>query len=142
MRYRMFTALLILTSSTVLAQQEDSLLIRSIADDILTNGKAYDNLWVLTKKIGGRLSGSPQTYKAEAWGEETLKASGADRVWLQECKIPHWVRGGKDEAYITGPLKNNESLDILALGNSVGTGPKGILAPVILINSFDELEQL
>jgi hypothetical protein len=32
-------------------------------------------------------------------------------------------------------------LDILALGNSIGTGPKGLLAPVIVINSFGELEQ-
>lgn len=32
-------------------------------------------------------------------------------------------------------------LDILALGNSLGTGPKGIEAPVILIHSFEELEQ-
>jgi hypothetical protein len=32
-------------------------------------------------------------------------------------------------------------LDVLALGNSLGNGPKGINAQVILINNFDELEQ-
>jgi hypothetical protein len=37
--------------------------------------------------------------------------------------------------------EKNQSLDILALGNSMGTGPKGIQAPVVLVNSFEELEQ-
>ena len=38
---------------------DDSLMIRRIADEILfDNSKAYDNLHDLTKKIGGRLSGS------------------------------------------------------------------------------------
>jgi hypothetical protein len=32
-------------------------------------------------------------------------------------------------------------LDIIALGNSVGTGKKGISAEVVLVNSFDELEK-
>ena len=47
------------------AQQDDSLAIRRIADEILTNSKAYENLRVLTKTIGGRLAGSSQMVKAE-----------------------------------------------------------------------------
>jgi hypothetical protein len=80
------------------AQQEDSILIRRIADEILINGKAYDNLRDLTKKIGGRLSASPQYYKAEQWGLKMMQQSGADKAWLQECMIPHWIRGGRDMA--------------------------------------------
>jgi hypothetical protein len=136
----MFTLWLLVLSLPTLAQQEDSLLIRAIADEILVNGKAYDNLRVLTKQVGARLAGSPGMYKAEAWGKKTLEQSGAGKVWLQECMVPHWVRGGKDEAHTYGSAKDM-SLDILALGGSVGTGPKGVKAPVILINSFDELEQ-
>jgi hypothetical protein len=41
------------------SQSEDSMMIKKISDEILTNGKAYDNLHYLTKQIGGRLSGSP-----------------------------------------------------------------------------------
>src|SRR5882672_5919840 len=78
--------------------QDDSLFIRKLADEILLNSKAYTNLHTLTKTVGARLSGSPQTYKAEQWGQQALKDAGADKVYLQECKIPHWVRGGKDEA--------------------------------------------
>jgi len=138
--YRLLLAICSVLFSSAVFAQEDSLFIRKLADEILVNGKAYTNLHTLTKSIGGRLSGSPQTYKAEQWGRQVLQDAGADKVYLQECKIPHWVRGGKDEAkLITG---NKEiPLNVLALGNSVSTGAKGITAPVLLINSFDELEQ-
>ncbi|MBS1934115.1 MAG: M20/M25/M40 family metallo-hydrolase [Bacteroidetes bacterium] len=136
----LFTIFSVLFSTILFAQNEDSVFIRKLADAVLTDGKAYDNLKVLTKTVGGRLSGSPQMYKAEAWGQKTLKDAGADKVWLQECMVPHWVRGGKDEAKFIAN-KKEETLDILALGNSVGTGPAGITAPVILINSFEELEK-
>ena len=39
------------------AQNQDSIFIKRIADDILINGVAYDNLRILTKQIGARLSG-------------------------------------------------------------------------------------
>ena len=123
------------------SQNDDSLMIRRIADEILENGKAYDNLHDLTKQIGGRLSGSPQMYKAEQWGLHTMQASGAEKAWLQECMVPHWVRGGKDEAYFNvNGKKNLTRLDVIALGNSMGTPPKGISANVLLVNSFDDLE--
>src|SRR5262249_25155130 len=140
MRFKLFTAALLFFSLAVRGQQQDTTIIRAVANEILMNGKAYDNLKALTKQVGGRLSGSPQTYKAEIWAQKALHDAGADKVWMQECKIPHWVRGGKDEAYATNAGKKIP-LDILALGNSVGTGAKGIQAPVILINSFDELDQ-
>jgi carboxypeptidase Q len=136
----LFFLCLVLVSASGTAQQEDSLMIRRIADEILVNGKAYDNLRILCKTVGPRLAGSPGMLKAEAWGVKTLKEAGADKVWLQECMVPRWVRGGKDEAYFTAAGKK-VSLDVLALGNSKGTGAKGLSAPVILIHSFEELEQ-
>lgn len=140
MRFKLFTLLLTIISLAAYAQHEDSLKIRAIANEILLHGKSYENLHNLTKQVGARLTGSPQTYKAEAWGRKTLQQAGADHVISQSCLVPHWIRGGKDEAWIALPGKK-QPLDILALGNSVGTGPKGIQAPVILINSFEELEQ-
>ena len=127
------------------AQSDDSLFISKVADEILVSGKIYDNLRVLCKTVGGRLSGSPQKFKAEEWGLKTLKEAGADKVWLQECKVPHWVRGGKDEAWYTykdasGKIVK-ETLDVLALGNSEGTGKNGVKAGVIYCNNFDDLER-
>lgn len=124
---------------------EDSLFIKSISDNIFLSQSCYNNLWHLTKKIGGRLAGSPQTYLAEQWGAEVLKNSGASQVILQECMVPHWVRGGTDktEIFFTDAVgkKQKMSLNVLALGNSVGTGKKGIEAPLIRVNNFDELEK-
>ncbi|MEQ1678874.1 MAG: M20/M25/M40 family metallo-hydrolase, partial [Chitinophagaceae bacterium] len=116
------------------------LLIRKIADEILTNGKAYEYLRVLCKTVGGRVAGSPQMAKAEAWGVKSLQDAGADKVWLQECMVPHWVRGAKEQAWFTIAGKNTP-IDILALGNSMGSSPKGVTAQVILVNSFEELEK-
>lgn len=135
------------------AQKEDSLFIKKISDEILVNGKAYENLRYLTKQIGGRLAGSPGMVKAEQWGLKMMNASGADKAWMQECMVPHWVRGGKDAAeadYLpvkqekkAGPpsVKVKRGLDIVALGNSEGTGVKPVTADVVLVNSFDELEK-
>ncbi|RAJ10616.1 PA domain-containing protein [Chitinophaga skermanii] len=119
----------------------DSLVIRQVADEILANGKAYEDLRVLTKTIGGRLAGSPQMVKAEQWGAATLRAAGADTVYFQECMVPHWVRGEKEQAKIISNRRDFiPPLNILALGNSVGTGAKGVTAGVIEVKSFDELE--
>jgi hypothetical protein len=147
MSYKLLAAALILFLVTgrgpdVRAQaSEDSAFLRRLADVILTDGKAYEDLRVLTKTVGSRLSGSAGYYKAEAWGQKAFQAAHADKVWLQECMVPHWVRGGKDSASYMAAGGGRQGLDILALGNSVGTGAKGITAPVLLIHSFEELEQ-
>jgi carboxypeptidase Q len=139
MRSILFASFLFFFTGTLKAQS-DSLYIRKIADEIFRHSTAYSNLHTLTKTIGPRLSGSPQTYTAEKWGEEVLKQAGADRVYLQKAMIPHWIRGGKDEAAMVSG-KNRQSLAVIALGNSVSTKPGGITAPMILIHDFDELEK-
>ncbi len=130
-----------LTVQTTWAQESDSLTIRRMADEVLTHSTAYGNLRVLTKQIGGRLAGSPQMVKAEKWGADVLKAAGADKVFTQQCMVPHWVRGEKEQARIISRRRDFvPPLNIIALGNSVGTGSKGVTAPVLEVSSFDELE--
>lgn len=142
MKIKLTAIALFVLSNSILAQQSknDSLFIRSIATEILTNGKAYDNLRVLTKDIGGRLAGSPGMVKAERWGIDLMKESGAENAWLQKCMVPHWVRGGEDRAAMYGADKRQNKLDIIALGNSMGTGENGLRAEVIEIGSFEELD--
>jgi carboxypeptidase Q len=125
---------------------EDSVLIRHLADTILTDGKTYGDLRLLTKGVGARLSGSAGYYKAEQWGQKALTDAKAENVRLQECMVPHWVRGGRDSAsYLWGGSYSNKNIrgqmEILALGNSVGTGPTGMTAQVVLIHDFAELER-
>ncbi|MFL5811579.1 MAG: M20/M25/M40 family metallo-hydrolase [Flavisolibacter sp.] len=145
-----FTGIICLLAFRGFTQTEDSVFIRRIADEILMNGKAYDDLRVLTKQVGGRLSGSPQMVKAEQWGLKTFQFINPDRAWLQQCMVPHWVRGGKDEAtasYLAVPPPNakqtrrvTKKLDVIALGNSIGSGKAGVSSEVIEVKSFDELE--
>jgi hypothetical protein len=131
----------------------DSAFLRKLADIVLTDGRAYEDLRVLTKQVGARLSGSPGYYKAEKWGAKAMQDAGADKVWMQECMVPHWVRGGRDSASfflpaaaqgVGGGQRKKETkwdgLDVIALGNSQGTGPNGLKAPILLINNFEELE--
>ncbi|MBZ4188844.1 M20/M25/M40 family metallo-hydrolase [Niabella beijingensis] len=127
-------------SVSVQAQTKDADFIRKIADEILVNSQAYENLRTLTKTIGGRLAGSPQMYKAEEWGYNLLRKSGSENTFKQECMVPHWVQGGTDQATALLANGTKKELDILALGNTEGTGSKGIKAPVVLINSFEDLE--
>lgn len=145
MRILVVFCLLLGCSQLLFAQSEDSVFIAKIADEVLASGKIYENLRVLCKTVGGRLAGSPQKIKAEEWGLNSLKAAGADKIFLQECKVPHWVRGGKDEAWYTYTDAAGKSvkvmLDVLALGNSEGTGKVGVKAGLIYCNNFDDLEK-
>lgn len=149
MKHLKLLAVFCLISSISFSQNEDSVFIRRMADEILLNGKAYDDLRVLTKQIGGRLSGSPQMYKAEQWGLKTMQQINPDNAWLQECMVPHWVRGGKDEAsafYNAAPagarnmIPAHKQLDVIALGNSIGSN-KALTADIIEIKDFNDLQE-
>ncbi len=124
------------------AQPDDSIMIKKISDEILLRGKGMSDLYTLCKTVGTRLSGSVGMYKAETWGAKTLKEAGAENVYLQQCMVPHWVRGKKEYA---GFRANKRSADpefnVLAIGNSVGTGDKGVLAKIIEVKNFEELNQ-
>jgi hypothetical protein len=137
--FRLLPVFLTLVISQWGFAQTDSAWIRRMANEILTNGQAYKNLRVLTKEIGGRLAGSPQMYQAEDWGFQAMQQAGADHIWKQACLVPHWVRGGNDQAIAHGSA-GKRKLDVVALGNSQGTGKKGLKAEVVLVNSFEELE--
>ncbi|MBU6307392.1 MAG: M28 family peptidase, partial [Bacteroidetes bacterium] len=122
------------------AQTNDSVFIRRLADEILLRSAAYENLRVLTKQIGPRLAGSSGMVKAEQWGAAALQRAGADCTWMQQCMVPHWVRGGQDRARAVVNEKSI-SLDVVALGNSIGTGPNELVASVMEVRSFEELQQ-
>jgi carboxypeptidase Q len=140
---RLAVLFLLLVAQTVHAQLADSIFIKQLSDEILVHGKAYDQLRELTKSIGPRLAGSSGMVKAEKWGLLQMQQAGADKAWMQECMVPHWVRGGTDKATTlvnVGDGKRGLSLDVVALGNSMGSGSKGVTAPVVEVKSFEELE--
>jgi len=131
------------------SQESDSILIHRIFSEALSDTTAYKNLEYLCTKIGGRICGSPQAEDAVRWAKKTLEGMKLDTVFLQECKVRHWVRG-RDESVIVNNGKvpgdrQNEtqySLHACAIGGSVGTGLKGITANVVEVYDFDDLKKL
>ena len=141
--FRRFTLLLLVfVSQFAWSQSADSLFIKNLADEILRHSKAYEQLAYLTKQIGPRLAGSAGMVKAEQWGLKEMKKAGADKVWGQECLVPHWVRGGVDKAtaFFAANDKKGIVLDVVALGNSIGTGSTPLRAEVVEVKSFEDLE--
>ena len=138
----LITAAILLVSGLAFSQNEDSLTIKKITDEVMLNGKAYSNLRVLCKTIGQRLSGSTGMYKAEQWGLKVLSEAGAEKVYLQECMVPHWVRGAKEEArFVNGKGVGEPAFKILSIGNAAGTGKTGVTAKVIEVKNFEELNR-
>jgi carboxypeptidase Q len=66
----------------------------------------------------------------------------ADTVLLQPVMVPHWVRGTKEKARVITSKKGSFDVNICALGGSIGTGPSGIIAPVVEVKLFDDLKTL
>lgn len=122
---------------------EDAFYIKKIYNTALTESQAYDWLDYLTNRIGGRLSGSPQAAAAVEYTRQMLDTMGLDKVWLQPCMVPRWVRGEKEEARIVNSNSmGTVDLSVVALGNSVGTGEYGLTAEVVEVHSLDEVKKL
>jgi Zn-dependent M28 family amino/carboxypeptidase len=117
--------------------------IRKIYDTELSTGHSYQNLRYLTKEIGNRLSGSPGAAAAVEWTRQLMESYGFDTVYLQPVMVPHWERGGKDVVKIVNSNKHGSlELNALALGNTQGTGPSGLVAQVVEVKSIQELQSL
>lgn len=132
-------ATLFLFTLTVHAQ--DSLVLRKIYDEALVNGQSYENLRYLCKQIGPRLSGSPKAQDAVDWSKIVMEKYGFDKVFLQECMVPHWVRGEKEVGKIIQG-KTEINVPICALGMSPSTPKNGLTAQVIEVKSLSEIEIL
>ena len=117
--------------------------IRKIYDAELTTGHTYENLRYLCKEIGNRLAGSPGAAAAVEWTRQLMESYGFDTVYLQPVMVPHWDRGGTDIVRITNSVKHGSvSLNALALGNTEGTGPGGLVGEVIEVKGISELKAL
>lgn len=141
MRSKLILGLCCFITLSGFSQDKDSLLISRISQEMLTHGTAYENLRYLCKEIGPRLSGSENAQRAVVATAKMLKDAGADTVYLQPCMVPHWVRGAKEKGFINAG-GNKHDLNLCALGNSVGSGSKGVSGAVVEIKDFAELHRM
>ncbi len=118
-------------------------MVSRIFGEALVNGKAHDQLRVLCKNYGPRLSGSPGAAAAVEYTYQVMLQMRLDSVWKQPCMVPHWERGTKERASILNTqIRGNVDVKICALGGSVATPAKGLRAEVIEIHDFDELKKI
>lgn len=128
---------------SIQAQQNDSIVIRQLFDQVLTQGQCYQWLDYLSNQIGGRLSGSPQAAAAIEYTRQVMLSQGFDTVWLQPVIVPHWVRGRAEQGKIVNSkIIGTTDLQVCALGNSVPTPAAGISAPVVEVHNWKELDAL
>ncbi|HVS12821.1 MAG TPA: M20/M25/M40 family metallo-hydrolase [Thermoanaerobaculia bacterium] len=110
-----------------------------ILDAAMKDEEGWEKLTWLTTVIGNRLSGSERLEQAIDWAIERMRAEGFDQVVRQPVKVPHWVRG-EEGAWVIEPSPRR--LPMLGLGGSVGTSEDGVVAEVVTVASFDELDAL
>jgi hypothetical protein len=93
---RKIILLIVFFKAMILLGQSDSdsdvWMVKKIHSNTLKNGLAYDWLRSLTKMAPGRLAGSPAAAAAVELTRQIIDTLGFDRVYIQPCKVPHWVR--------------------------------------------------
>jgi Zn-dependent M28 family amino/carboxypeptidase len=115
-----------------------------LRDAALADSYALTELRHLTDNIGPRLSGSPQAAAAVQYVAAEMRALGAE-VQLEKTMVPHWVRGAETGELTKWPGQTSgttQKVVLTALGPSVATPAAGLTAPVVSVDSFDELKRL
>ena len=121
----------------------DSTLVREVFSEVLTHGEAHENLRVLCKDIGHRLSGSPSADRAIAWGQAMMEQCGADTSYIMPVTVPAWTRGDVAEASAKDADGRVMPLHVTALGGSVPTPEEEwIEGPLLVVRQLDALDTL
>ena len=120
--------------------QDVAIAYRHAADSLISaatgDSAAYARLGKLVDSFGHRLSGSASLEAAIDWILSEMKSDGLQNVRGERVMVPHWVRGTESVDLIkprAAPLR------MLGLGGSIATPKGGITAPVLVVNSFDDL---
>ncbi len=121
--------------------QRDLVTLRAAAQ---SSDYFYEQVRFLSNSIGPRLSGSPQAAAAVDYVSEQMRNLGFE-VRLEPVSVRHWVRGQEEAQLIRYPGQvsgTSQKIVVAALGNTPATPPDGISAPVIVVNTFEEFDQL
>jgi len=139
---REFVALLPLLAAplTLRAADPDMSAYATAAERIRRAATGSDASWQrlvqLTDRFPGRLSGSASLSGAIEWLLGELRRDGFDAVRAERVLVPHWRRGAEQAEVVT---PHRHPLTMLGLGGSVGTGPDGVEAPLLVVDSFEAL---
>ncbi len=112
---------------------------KALSDDYALKQIAY-----LTYNIGPRLSGSPQAQRAVEYVADEMRKLGLE-VRLQKVMVPHWVRGvetGELTEWSGMAKGTTQKVVLTALGGSVATPDAGLIANVVIVDGWEELNAL
>ena len=141
-RIGVITATLLTLAAPAAAQTDPAAAYREAADRLidaaLADSAAFERLTLLVDRFGHRLSGSESLERALDWIMDEMRRDGFDNVRGEPVMVPHWVRG-EESARLVSPRPRD--LPMLGLGGSIGTPAGGIEAEVLVVGSFEELEQ-
>lgn len=121
-------------AQTITSQQRAA--ANRLIDAALRDTVAYDRLSIMTDRFGPRLSGSRSLEQAIDWVLAQERADGLDNVRGEPVMVPHWVRG-EESTVLVSP--RSTVLHTIGLGGTVATPPRGVTAPVLVVNDFDDL---
>lgn len=108
-----------------------------IMDKALKKNTGYSVVESLTTEVGARLAGSPAEKRARDWAVKKFKELGFKKVKIEPFEVKHWERK-KEAASIISPFP--QSLEITALGGSIGTPKDGIQAEIVSFKTLTQLE--
>lgn len=118
--------------------------LKKIQQAALESDYALKQTAYLTNNIGPRLTGSKQAERAIEYVADEMRKIGLE-VRLQEFKAPHWVRGEEKGELIEWEGMapgTTHKIVLTTLGGSVATDEKGLIAEVVVVESFEELNRL
>jgi carboxypeptidase Q len=118
--------------------------LKRIQQAALESDYAYRQTAYLSNNIGPRLSGSPQAQRAVEYVAAELKRLGLE-VKLEKLMVPHWVRGVETGELVEFPgqaPQTTQKIVLTALGGSIATPAQGLVAEVVVVNNYEELEAL
>lgn len=116
--------------------------VDEIYQDALNSSESHEALHFLCTETAGRLPGTRESEKAINFVLETLKKYKADSVWLLPVQCPGWRELKPSVCEIVTAAATKIELRSIALGQSISTPEKGIKAPVVIINSREQIDSL
>ncbi|MDZ4672825.1 MAG: M20/M25/M40 family metallo-hydrolase, partial [Gemmatimonadota bacterium] len=118
-------------------QQQHQAAVNRLIDAALADSAAWNRIAELGDRFGPRFSGTPNLEQAIDWIMAEMRRDGLDNVRGEPVMVPRWVRGEESAELL---LPRWSKLPMLGLGGSIGTPAGGIIADVLVVSSFADLE--
>ncbi|KXN69519.1 Zn-dependent exopeptidase [Conidiobolus coronatus NRRL 28638] len=114
--------------------------INTLIKNTLNTDVVWDRLAEMTDTFGHRLVGSTNLEKSIDWVVDLVKSDGID-VRTENVNVTYWQRL-EEKAYLVSPTRGNVTIKVGALGNSGSTPQGGVVAEVVPLHTFEQLDYL